>query len=174
MGEEVSLIDNTQQESSPLKEGREDIISLAEYFIKIAKEQISSGHTGLSKEVEEHLLSHDWRGSEKELEDAIRKACISSDNQSFKIEDFDLKHGQIKSIGIGRFIEEKLKGFMRNIKNLEKFNLYETVIPQVEKALILMVMKETGGNQTKTAKLLGINRNTLRDKIKKLKISVKS
>ena len=76
-------------------------------------------------------------------------------------------------MGIGKFIEEKLKGFMRNIKNLEKFNLYETVIPEVEKALITMVLKETRGNQIKAAKLLGINRNTLRDKIKKLKISVK-
>ncbi|MEF9438111.1 MAG: Fis family transcriptional regulator [Candidatus Mariimomonas ferrooxydans] len=75
---------------------------------------------------------------------------------------------------IGRFIEQRLKGFMRNIKNFERFNLYGTVIPEVEKALILMVMKETKGNQLKTAKLLGINRNTLRDKIKKFKIGVKS
>jgi len=63
---------------------------------------------------------------------------------------------------------------MRNIKNLENFNLYGAVIPEVEKALILMVMKETKGNQTKAAKLLGINRNTLRDRIKKLKINVRS
>ncbi len=59
---------------------------------------------------------------------------------------------------------------MRNIKNLEKFNLYETVIPEVERSLILLVMKETKWNQAKASKLLGINRNTLRDKIKKLKI----
>ena len=62
---------------------------------------------------------------------------------------------------------------MKNIKNFEKFNLYGTVMPEVEKALILMVIKETNGNQSKAAKLLGINRNTLRDRIKKLKIKVK-
>ena len=62
---------------------------------------------------------------------------------------------------------------MRNIRKLESFNLYDTVIPEVEKALISMVMKETRGNQLRAAKLLGINRNTLRSKIKKLKIKVK-
>ncbi|UCF87765.1 MAG: hypothetical protein JSV71_04715 [Nitrospiraceae bacterium] len=62
---------------------------------------------------------------------------------------------------------------MRNIKNLEKFNLYDTVIPEVEKSLILMVMRETRGNQIRAAKLLGINRNTLRSKIKKYRIKTK-
>jgi DNA-binding protein Fis len=47
------------------------------------------------------------------------------------------------------------------------------VIPEVERALILMVMKETKDNQIKAAKLLGINRNTLRSKIRKLGINIK-
>lgn len=175
MDEKVSFINNnTQVKPSSLKERREDIISLAKHYIKVAEEQINTGPKELSKEVEEYLLDYDWPGNEKELEIAIKKACILSDGQVMRIEDFDLRRRQIKSIGICGFIEERLKGFMQNIKKLEKFNLYETVIPEVEKALILMVMKETKGNQTKAAKLLGINRNTLRDKIKKLKIRVKS
>jgi two-component system nitrogen regulation response regulator GlnG/two-component system response regulator FlrC len=95
-----------------------------------------------------------------------------SESKVLQREDFDLALRQVKSIG--RFIEERLKGFMRNIKSLEKFNLYDTVIPEVERALIIMVLKETKWNQIKAAKLLGINRNTLRSKIKKLKIKVKS
>jgi DNA-binding protein Fis len=89
-----------------------------------------------------------------------------------QIEDFDLKQRQAKSIG--KFVEGRLKGFMRNIKRFEKFNLYDMVIPEVERSLILMILKETNGNQIKAAKLLGINRNTLRSKIKKLKINVKN
>jgi DNA-binding NtrC family response regulator len=153
----------SRQDSTP-----RDVISLAKHFIKIAEEQIKTGPKELSKEAEEYLLNHDWQGRTDELENAVKRACILTDGMVLQIGDFDLRYRQIKSIG--RFIEEKLKGFMRNIKNLEKFNLYDTVIPEVEKALILMVMKETKGNQTKAAKLLGINRNTLRDRIKKLKI----
>ena len=62
---------------------------------------------------------------------------------------------------------------MKNIKSFEKFDLYNMVIPEVEKALIVMVMKETRGNQIKASQLLGINRNTLRSKIKKLDIKIK-
>jgi len=164
--------DGTQVEALPLKEQSEDVLSLARHFVKISEEQINTGHKELSKEVEEYLLSRDWHGNKEELENAVKKACILSEGPVLQIEDFDLKHRQVKSIG--KFVEERLKGFMRNIKNFEKFNLYDTVMPVVEKALILMVMKETKGNQTKAAKLLGINRNTLRDKIKKLRINFKS
>ena len=48
--------------------------------------------------------------------------------------------------------------------------LYDTVLSEVEKALISIVLKETGGNQLKAARTLGINRNTLRAKIKEYKI----
>jgi DNA-binding protein Fis len=50
------------------------------------------------------------------------------------------------------------------------FNLYDTVLSEVEKALISIVLKETNGNQLKTARVLGINRNTLRTKIREYKI----
>jgi two-component system nitrogen regulation response regulator GlnG len=187
MDEEVFLIDSetsevcSRHESSPteqvkspsLKERRDNIISLVKHYIKVAEEQLNTSPKELSKDAEEHLLICDWDGKEKELENAVKKACILSDGEILHIEDFDLKQRNIKSIDICSFIEEKLKVYMKKIKSFEKFNLYETVIPEVEKALILMVMKETKGNQTKTAKLLGINRNTLREKIKKLKINVK-
>lgn len=173
MEEKISFNNITQAEAISSEEKHEDILALVRHYIRVAEEQINTEHKELSKETEEYLLTHDWNGKEKELEILVKKACILSEEQILKVEDFDLKHKQIKSMGIGKFIEEKLKGFMRNIKNLEKFNLYETVIPEVEKALITMVLRETKGNQIKAAKLLGINRNTLRDKIKKLKISVK-
>ncbi len=53
---------------------------------------------------------------------------------------------------------------------LENSNLYETVISEVEKAIIKIVLDETEGNQLKAAKTLGINRNTLRAKIKRYRI----
>jgi DNA-binding NtrC family response regulator len=173
MQEQVPLMNKEVQVTYlPQGERREDILTLVRNYIKLTEEQVNTGPKELSKEVEEYLLSYDWYGKERELETAVKKACILSEDQVLKREDFDLGHRQVKSIG--RFIEERLKGFMWNIKKLEKFNLYDTVMPEVERALILMVMKETRGNQIRAAKLLGINRNTLRSKIKKLKIKVKS
>jgi pantoate--beta-alanine ligase len=80
---------------------------------------------------------------------------------------------QIGATSIGGFIEERLGGFMKKIKRLESFDLYNIVISEVEKSVISMVLKETKGNQLRAAKLLGINRNTLRSKIKRLGIKIK-
>jgi len=158
-------------EPYPLKDRKEVIISLANHFIRMSEEHLGTGNKKISKEAEEYLLTYDWPGEEKELELAVKKACILSEGSVLLPEDFDLKQRQPKSVG--KFVETRLKGFMQNIKRLEKFNLYDMVIPEVEKSLIVMVLKETGGNQIKAASLLGINRNTLRSKIKKLKIQVK-
>ncbi len=163
---------NKDSKPVPLKDRNEEILPLAKKFIKLAVEQLETEMKDLSREAEEYLLTYDWPGDEKELETAVKRACILSEGHLLEIEDFDLKHKQVRSIG--EFVESRLKGFMRNIKRFEKFNLYDMVIPEVEKSLILMVMKETKGNQIKAAKLLGINRNTLRSKIKKLGIKVKS
>lgn len=157
-----------------LKKDDEDILALVRHYIQKADEELNTETKELSRDAIEHLLSFNWKGNEKELERVIKRACILSEGHMLRAEDFKPRSGEIGSMGIGMFIEDKLQGFMKNIKNFERFNLYETVIPEVEKALITMTMKETGGNQVKAAKLLGINRNTLRGKIKKLKISIKS
>ncbi|MBU1085983.1 MAG: hypothetical protein KKD05_00515 [Candidatus Omnitrophica bacterium] len=75
---------------------------------------------------------------------------------------------------------EKINSFQNQIKEIEIFfikkdtkHLYKHLIEIVEKPLIEMVLKETCGNQKKAAVLLGINRNTLYVKIKKLKINIK-
>jgi DNA-binding NtrC family response regulator len=166
------LLHDTVSVRLPLTDRKDEILPLATRFIKKAGEQLDTGHKELSKETADYLLTYDWPGGEKELETAVKKACILSDSTILQIEDFDLKQRQAKSIG--KFVEARLKGFMQNIKRFEKFNLYDMVIPEVEKSLIVMILRETKGNQIKAAKLLGINRNTLRTKIKKLKISIKN
>ena len=161
-----------KKEIIPLKDRKDDIIPLALGFVRLSKEQLDTGPEEISKEVEEFLLANEWPGDERELEITVKRACILSEGIVLKAEDFDLKEKRARSIG--KFVESKLQGFMHNIKRFEKFNLYDMVIPEVERSLILMVMKETKGNQVKAAKLLGINRNTLRSKIKKLGIKIKA
>ncbi len=53
---------------------------------------------------------------------------------------------------------------------IENSNLYESIIAEVDKALLGIALKETGGNQVKAAKALGINRNTLNKKMKEYKL----
>lgn len=81
---------------------------------------------------------------------------------------------QEKTPPLSQIIHEYLsKCFTENpdIKTIN--NLYETIISEVEKPLISLVLKETGQNQSQAAKTLGINRNTLRKKIQELNLDVK-
>ena len=78
----------------------------------------------------------------------------------------------LNSCSIYDFLEEKLSRYLKKLAKLERSNLYEAVISEVEKSLISLVLKETEGNQLRAAKALGINRNTLRSKVREYKIRI--
>jgi DNA-binding protein Fis len=78
----------------------------------------------------------------------------------------------LNSCSIKDFLEEKLKRYLKKLAKLERSNLYDAVLSEVEKSLISIVLRETEGNQLRAAKALGINRNTLRTKIKEYKIRI--
>ncbi|MDD5434818.1 MAG: helix-turn-helix domain-containing protein [Nitrospira sp.] len=80
----------------------------------------------------------------------------------------------VPSISLKDFIEKRLHDFIKRFKASEGANLYYTLLREIEKPLITMVLKETGGNQLQAAHILGLNRNTLRKKIKELNIVIDS
>lgn len=152
----------------PLRERKEDIQLLTRTFLKESVQKLETGEKELSKEAKDALIRHDWPGNVRELENVIKRSCVLSSGSM--IEKKDLLIDEDSSWSVRDFLEEKLKRYLKDMTKITNFNLYETVISEVEKALISIVMKETGGNQVQTAKILGINRNTLRSKIKEYKI----
>jgi two-component system nitrogen regulation response regulator GlnG len=71
------------------------------------------------------------------------------------------------------FVERKLKDFVKKIKGNHQKNLYTLILNEFERPLISHMLKETNGNQIQAASILGLNRNTLRKKIKDLRIPLK-
>ncbi|GEM_PF-281979 len=71
------------------------------------------------------------------------------------------------------FVERKLKDFVKKIKASQPKNLYTLLLNEIERPLISLTLKETNGNQIQAALILGMNRNTLRKKIKELRIPLK-
>jgi two-component system, NtrC family, nitrogen regulation response regulator GlnG len=154
----------------PLRDRGEDILPIARYFLKEAVTKFETGPKEFSKEAKDFLVDYEWPGNIRELENTVRKAVIlSSDSVIGKK---DLLVSDVGSCSIEEFLEEKLKRYLKEMMKLERCNLYETVLSEVEKSLIHIILKETGGNQLRAAKALGINRNTLRAKIKEYKIHV--
>jgi two-component system nitrogen regulation response regulator GlnG len=74
------------------------------------------------------------------------------------------------ALSFENFLEEKLADLVDRMGGLEAGDIHSMVIQRVEKPLITLVLKKTEGNQVRAANLLGINRNTLRKKIKELGI----
>ncbi len=77
-----------------------------------------------------------------------------------------------KDVNLASYVEKKIGDFVRAMNVGSGKNLYPTLMRAVERPLIELALRETRGNQIKAARLLGLNRNTLRKKITEFQISV--
>ncbi|MEW6410184.1 MAG: helix-turn-helix domain-containing protein [Nitrospirota bacterium] len=82
------------------------------------------------------------------------------------------KRNDVEGVSIEEFLESRLKGFIPKLLKVDNGNLYFSVIGEIERCLISLVLRETGGNQVRASRILGINRNTLRKKIRDLNIKI--
>ena len=72
---------------------------------------------------------------------------------------------------ICRSVEKSLDEYFRRLDGEQPHGIYNMVISNVERSLLTMIMHRASGNQTQAADMLGMNRNTLRSKLSKYKIS---
>ena len=87
--------------------------------------------------------------------------------------DFTNANKNLTNVSLGMSVEEHSNKFSKLHKGkLPSAGLYSRIINEVERPLISICLNATKGNQIKASKLLGLNRNTLRKKIKELKIKV--
>jgi two-component system response regulator AtoC len=134
----------------PLRERTEDILLLAEHFLKKFTIENMKKVTGFSKEVTEFLFKYPWPGNVRELENTIERAVILAQEEVIQLKDLLQKNSPLV------------------ISSPADYTLRE-----VETRHIRDVLNDTGGNYSHAAKILGISRVTLYNKVKKYKIDVK-
>ncbi len=132
----------------PLRERRADIIPLAKFFIRKYARSMGKPEKKISPEVEELLLRYPWPGNVRELENAIERAMVVGKKPEITLEDLPLM-----------------------VNNHKQENQLVYSLMELEKTHIQKVLKETGGNVTRAASLLGIDRVTLYNKMKKYGIT---
>lgn len=161
-------------ELPPLRERKEDIPLLVDFFIHKANSQFKSAITSCSDKAMTLLMRHNWPGNIRELENTIQRACLLSQGQMLRTSDFSqLQHCVVDhkdSESLEALINKKLRASLDQKDIVEVNDLYEMVLHQVERPLIQIILEKTRGNQVRTAQILGINRNTLRKKIQLLEI----
>ena len=170
----------------PLRDRKSDIPVLANFFIeKFAKELGISGKQ-LNEESLSFLQSHNFPGNIRELENAIRRTMIMSHHSTLTPEDFydiinpeninNLKLSDKRNNDSTPFediIRQRIKNYLEKIKDTNLTDVYKTIIGTTEKIVIEEILILSKNNQIKASNLLGINRNTLRKKIKEFNISKK-
>jgi len=128
-------------EVPPLRQRMDDVPLLADHFVRKFSEAMSKRVERVSAEAIRLLRSYSWPGNVRELENAIERAMVVGSGPELQASDFSLKlTGESAS---GRSLSE------------------------VEREHILRVLEEAGGNKTRAAGILGIDRVTLHNKLKR-------
>jgi Nif-specific regulatory protein len=158
----------------PLRERKEDILLLTKYFIeKYSKENDKDIHS-ITPEAIKLLESYDWPGNVRELENLIERAVVLNQTGYLDVKDFPEVLEKISSLEKVPYLissgDVEFSSIPKQSLDLYDGRVYETVIGEVEKKLILYALKKFKYTKTKAAKFLGINRNTLEKRIKELKI----
>ena len=136
-----------------LRERKDDIILLAEHFLKKSSQKIKNKKIEkLSEEVREVFLAYDWPGNVRELENAIERAVIMSKGEVIEKENLPEFLQSIETHSLRREENKKvtLKGALKNS----------------EKKIIEDTLRKNQENRKKAAKALGINRTTLYNKMR--------
>jgi two-component system nitrogen regulation response regulator GlnG len=157
----------------PLRKRKDDIISLAEHFLRKYQPGKGGGTKVFTPETLKALRAYDWPGNVRELENAVQRAVTLAQGDKIFPDALPpqiFKPGQGVTLSFENFLEEKLADLVDRLGGLDHGDIYSLVIQRVEKPLLTLVLRKTEGNQVRAASLLGINRNTLRKKIRELGI----
>jgi two-component system nitrogen regulation response regulator GlnG len=163
----------------PLRERREDIPELVEYFIARASRDMGAKVAGASREAIELLGGYTWPGNVRELENCVLRAALLAPGNIIRAEDISFGRSGQKSAQPqteGASLEELLRRTIRDYldeQNDETAGVYDAIAAKVERPLIEMALERFRGNQVRAARFLGFNRNTLRKKINDLRIVVR-
>ncbi len=167
----------------PLRERTEDVPDLVRHFLALAQEEQEFPVKSIDTEAMELLKKHKWPGNVRELENLVQRlvALYSEEVIDAKVVAMELQPISNTQVADSVPNDESLsdaverhiaKYFAAHPGNLPPPGLYERVLRELERPLITLSLDATNGNQIRTADLLGLNRNTLRKKIRELDIQV--
>ncbi len=155
-----------------LRERREDIDELTDYFIGKAIREMGANARYISPEARLKLQNYSWPGNVRELENAVLRAALLAPANTVRSDDVELGRGQSRATNSNLDNQASLTDLIaRRIAELVESNgseprdLYQKLLGELEKPLIEIALERAGGNQVHAARILGLNRNTLRKKL---------
>jgi len=166
----------------PLRERAEDIPDLVRHFLLLAQEE-GLPVKSIDNDALDILKKHKWPGNVRELENLTQRlvALYSEEVIDASVVAQELSPAANSPAmdvvpedeNLGSAVERHIaKYFAAHPGSLPPPGMYDRVLREIERPLIILALDATNGNQIRTAELLGLNRNTLRKKIRELDIQV--
>ncbi|MBV8121323.1 MAG: nitrogen regulation protein NR(I) [Alphaproteobacteria bacterium] len=166
----------------PLRERTADIPALVRHFVALAVRE-GLPPKRLDDEAMDRLRAHRWPGNVRELENLIRRLAALYSQEVIGVSVIEAELSEIPGSaelphiapgeGLAGAVEHHIRSYFAAHKGgLPAAGLYDRVLREVERPLIVLTLGATRGNQIRAAHLLGLNRNTLRKKIRELDIPV--
>lgn len=161
----------------PLRDRTDDLPLLIEHFLQRYSREFRKEVQSISEEAMELLLSYGWPGNLRELQNVLRQAILQTTGPmlipEFLPPVFRNVHGTpTPGLHHDSEVEQDLTGFVETNLQRGSENLYAESLEMMERYLIARVLREVDGNQSKAAKILGITRGSLRNKIRSLGVSI--
>jgi nitrogen regulation protein NR(I) len=158
----------------PLRERREDIPDLVSYFLNRFNRELKKGIVGITPSAMEKTASYGWPGNVRQLENVLKRAMVLCQGEWILEEQLLFEKGWEKREAEEELskknVEDLLNSLFEELSNPPAAPQDLDMISVLERGLILRALQKTKGNQLKAAKLLGINRSTLRGKMDKYNI----
>jgi len=166
----------------PLRDRIEDIPLLSSWLLEKHARDGTTPFRAISDEAMQWLQSYTWPGNVRELENTLVRASTFAQGPVIHIEDLVGPTGRLNRRNSGTQEESfeamlfnRLRPVIRTFPEPhsgEKSDLHQLVVGTAESVVLDLVMRRTAGNQLKAARLLGINRNTLKRKLDEHQINL--
>ncbi|HEY7725072.1 MAG TPA: sigma-54 dependent transcriptional regulator [Anaeromyxobacteraceae bacterium] len=148
----------------PLREREGDVVVLARHFAAKFGEQLRGRSVSLARDAEPLLRAHAWPGNVRELQNVLQRALLKLPGARLAARDLAglLPGGAAQDRGLEGLVERILDG------PAPEGGRHDQAVASVERPLFSAALARTGGNQLRAAELLGMNRNTLRERMRAL------
>ncbi|MDX2202787.1 MAG: nitrogen regulation protein NR(I) [Hyphomicrobiaceae bacterium] len=166
----------------PLRERLEDVGDLVRHFLRIAAKS-GLGHKSIEMAAIDRLKRYHWPGNVRELENLVRRLSALHPEDTLTLETVEAELAEAapppatepgkSPKDLSEMVERYLSAHFASYgRELPPPGLYDRILQHVERPLLMAALAATRGNQIRAASLLGLNRNTLRKKIRDLDIQV--
>jgi len=149
----------------PLRERQEDLYILTKHFLNKYNKQFKKNFQEIDDEAFEVLMNYQWPGNIRELKNVIERIVLLEDDEIFKLEHLP-SNIRKKAEGSDRPSAVKMAEVALHRPFPREGIPFEEIIQSLEKELISKAMNESGNNQSKAARLLRLNRDKLRYRLK--------